>query len=465
MAYDLANLETDVLLQRLSRVNQNFRKRFPGLTLVRQPVHTLYGGAHLYKPGAIDKIARLAREHFDVYAATPLQLALALQLDSDGLHPKVHDTDIAFGSKAWIINSVHQRVKRKLATESIEDHRIDFEDGYGARGDDEEDGHCISAADTMAEALLAGTLTAFVGLRVKALSEEGKSRCFRTIGLFMTRLLEKTAGKMPHSFCITMPKVLSPEYVAVMCDYLTQLESTFNLPPGTIKLELMLEHVQCLFDAAGSALLPRMVAAGGGRVKCFILGTFDYTASANIASGFQSHIHPAADFARQFMITNLMGSEVAICDGITNIMPIPAHKGKELTRAQLIDNQNTVYSAWKLHFDNIMHSQSLGIYQGWDLHPTQIPLRFVSVYYFFLTGLKTATERLKTFIETAAQASMVGNTFDDAATAQGLVNFFVNGINCGALTEDEALASGISTKELEQRSFLKIIENRTRSQT
>jgi hypothetical protein len=55
---------------------------------------------------------------------------------------------------------------------------------------------------------------------------------------------------------------------------------------------------------------------------------------------------------------------------------------------------------------------------------------------------------------------MVGNTFDDAATGQGLVNFFVNGVACGAITETEALQTGLTLEELRGRSFLKIIENR-----
>ena len=83
------------------------------------------------------------------------------------------------------------------------------------------------------------------------------------------------------------------------------------------------------------ALLPAFVSAGSGRVACVILGTFDYTASCNIASTFQSHMHPAADFARQMMLANLMGTDVALSDGITNIMPIPPNKGEGLTEEQI----------------------------------------------------------------------------------------------------------------------------------
>ena len=85
------------------------------------------------------------------------------------------------------------------------------------------------------------------------------------------------------------------------------------------------------------------------------------------------------------------------------------------------------------------------------------------MYYFFVSELEAAQARLRTFINQAAQASLVGNVFDDAASAQGLLNFFVSGINCGALTRDEALATGITLAELEGRSFKAIVANRTGS--
>lgn len=156
----------------------------------------------------------------------------------------------------------------------------------------------------------------------------------------------------------------------------------------------------------------------------------------------------------------LTGTSVNICDGITNIMPIPVHRGDNLTPEQVDENQQVVHDAWRIHFNNILHSLKMGLYQGWDLNPAQLPIRYAAFYYFFLQGLEDAKARLQTFIEQASQASMVGNTFDDAASAQGLLNFFVNGINSGAFTEDEALQTGITLEELNGRSFQQIVENR-----
>jgi hypothetical protein len=161
------------------------------------------------------------------------------------------------------------------------------------------------------------------------------------------------------------------------------------------------------------------------------------------------------------LIAGLTATGVNVCDGITNVMPIAPHKGTELTPVQLKQNQETVAAAWQLHFDNILHSMKLGIYQGWDLNPAQLPVRFAAVFYFYQSGLKEAQSRLAAFVDKAAQASLTGNTFDDAATGQGLVNFFINGIECGALDESEALATGLTMAELKTRSFVKIVEGRT----
>jgi hypothetical protein len=63
-------------------------------------------------------------------------------------------------------------------------------------------------------------------------------------------------------------------------------------------------------------------------------------------------------------------------------------------------------------------------------------------------------------VEQAARATMAGNVFDDAATGQGLLNFFMRGINCGAFTEAESSATGLTLEELRTRSFVKILDRR-----
>jgi hypothetical protein len=51
--------------------------------------------------------------------------------------------------------------------------------------------------------------------------------------------------------------------------------------------------------------------------------------------------------------------------------------------------------------------------------------------------------------------------FDDAATGQGLLNYFLRAINCGAITEEEALQrSSLTLTELRSGSFVQILNRR-----
>jgi hypothetical protein len=157
------------------------------------------------------------------------------------------------------------------------------------------------------------------------------------------------------------------------------------------------------------------------------------------------------------------GTGIRVSDGPTTRLPIGPHKaakGTQLTAEQARENQRVVHAAWRLHADDIRWALVNGYYQGWDLHPAQLPSRYGAVYAFFLEGLSAATERLKNFLAKAAQATRAADVFDDAATGQGLLNFFLRGTSCGALTEDEALAPGLTLEELRSRSFLRILQNR-----
>ena len=81
-----------------------------------------------------------------------------------------------------------------------------------------------------------------------------------------------------------------------------------------------------------------------------------------------------------------------------------------------------------------------------------------------LEGLDAASERLRNFVQKAAQATLVGEVFDDAATGQGLLNYFLRAINCGAIDEAEATSrTGLTVEELRTRSFLRILEGRRES--
>ena len=478
MKTSLSTGDLEPLLSVLTESNERFMHQYQGFSGERQPVHTVYGGAHLYSAATAEKLGRLAHANLSLYAPNFVMLAKALGFEGAASLPE-NAAEIqaltnaceenpalikAANPDAWLAYTVYQRVISKLDSEPVEDNRVDFEDGYGNRPDAEEDQHAEKAAAAMAEAMENNALPPNTGIRVKAFTEEARTRAIRTLDLFMTTLAGKTGGRLPSNFTITLPKVCTVEQVSTLAKLLAMLEQKCGFQIGSIKLELMIETTQAVFSPDGRIAIPDLVRAAGGRCISVAFGTMDYTASCNIASTHQSHIHPAADFARHIVQVCLAGTGVFVSDGITNVMPIAPHRASEgnpLDQQQLAENTRVVHEAWKLHFDNISSSLRQGYYQGWDLNPAQIPARFAAVYYFFLTGLEDAGARLKTFIDQAAQASMVGNVFDDAATGQGLLNFFLSGIGCGAIAEAEALTTGITMDELHSRSFLQIVANRT----
>src|SRR6185503_8794454 len=226
-------------------------------------------------------------------------------------------------------------------------------------------------------------------------------------------------------------------------------------PYSDVGVELMIETSLSLRK------LTELVERTEGRCVGAHFGPYDYTASLGITSHNQHLLHPACHFARSTMLMTLAGSGIALSDGPTNIMPVAPHRGEGLSDAQKAENRAVVWRAWGLHYKHVRDALYNGFYQGWDLHPAQLPTRYAAVYSFFLEGLEAASERLKNFVEKAAKATLVGDVFDDAATGQGLLNYFLRAVNCGALTEDEAVdLSGLTLDELRSASFVKILKNR-----
>ena len=225
----------------------------------------------------------------------------------------------------------------------------------------------------------------------------------------------------------------------------------------------MIETPQSILDSNGNSALPALVKASNGRCIGAHFGVYDYTASTNITAEYQSITHPNCDFARHMMQVALGGTGIRLSDGATNIMPVGPHRpgdGNPLTETQIEENKRVVHHAWRLNFNNVIHSLKHGYYQGWDLHPSQLPLRYAAVYSFFLDGLASTSLRLKSFMGKAAQATLIGDVFDDAATGQALLNYFLQGISCGAILEKDAEKTGLTLDEIRTRSFKKILQGR-----
>ncbi|HEX7829604.1 MAG TPA: phosphoenolpyruvate kinase, partial [Thermoanaerobaculia bacterium] len=382
-------------------------KRFPGSAGERQPVHTVYGGAHLFKHDTARKLGEKAMQVLEEHGVDAFTFSRAIDLPD--LHAEI----------------VWQRVVEKLQREPIEDFRIDFEDGYGNRSDEEEDKHAAVVANELVKGINEGTLPPFIGIRIKPFSQELMRRGLRTADIVLSNVLDQTGGKLPSNFVVTLPKIQLPEQVTLLADVFDAMEPRLGLAPNTLRLEFMIETTQSILSENGESNLPRFLDAARGRAVAAHFGTYDYTASCNITASEQRMDHPACDFARHMMQVAYSGTGLWLSDGATNILPI--------------GDRETIHRAWKLHADHIRHSLVHAYYQGWDLHPAQLPTRYASVYSFFLGGLAAATERLRNFMEKAGQATLVGDVFDDAATGQGLLNYFLRGMNSGALTEQEAL--------------------------
>ncbi len=432
----LSTLDMAPVVERLTQANQQFADNYPGDVTTRQPVHTVYGGAHLFKGDTAFKLGGIGLRNMDAYAPNFAIFAKALGLPGAATLPEssadiehlaaIIEKDPQAASfthePAWMAYTVFKRVRDKMQTEPVEDYRVDFEDGYGNRPDDEEDTHAMSVGKELAAGMVAGTLPPFIGIRIKPFTQESAKRGMRTLDLAITSLAAASGGKTPANFVVTLPKVTIPEQVSALADLLDLLEAKNGIAPGIIGMDLMIETPQAIINHLGENTVNLLVRAGKGRVRYCAYGTYDYTALVNITAHYQTHTHPAADFARHVLQVSLAGTGVSVSDGATTVMPIGPHraaKDKPLTPQQEAENLAVVHAAWKLHYDNIGHSLRHAYYQGWDLNPAQLPVRYAAVYTFFLESLEDASKRLNRFVDAAAQATLSGNMFDDAATGQG----------------------------------------------
>ncbi|HEX6160955.1 MAG TPA: phosphoenolpyruvate kinase, partial [Thermoanaerobaculia bacterium] len=255
--------ELRALTAPLDAALEPFVARFPGSAGERQPVHTVYGGAQLFKSDTTTKLGETALRFLDEYGQDATTFARAIGVKDQHAAP------------------IWERVREKLTREPVEDFRIDYEDGYGNRPDDEEDGHAVAGAREVAKGMDAGTLPPFIGIRIKPFTHELMRRSIRTFDLFVTTLLAESGGALPGGFVITLPKIQLPEQVTLMADLFDAIEPRVGLAPGTLRLEFMIETTQSILSERGVSNLPRFLDAARGRAVAAHFGTYDYTASCN----------------------------------------------------------------------------------------------------------------------------------------------------------------------------------------
>src|SRR6478752_1570264 len=382
----------DGLDQDLADADAELEGRYPGDPGTRQPVHTVYVNADLADADLPARWAGGAREALAVAAPDPAAGA-ALGL------PAVDD-------------AVLGRVRAKLDSEPIEDLRLDFEDGYGNRPDDEEDAEAGRIGALLPTLLTDPAGPFLAGIRFKSLERPTRRRGLRTLDLVVGGVL--AAGPLPEGFLVTLPKVTA---MVRVCE---ELERAHGLPAGALRFEIQIETTQAILGADGSATVAGMIAAAGPRCVALHYGTFDYSAACGVAASHQSLAHPVADHAKAVMQVAAAGTGVRLSDGSTNVMPV--------------GSPDQVRAAVQLHAGLVTRSLRAAYYQGWDMHPGHLVSRYLATYAFYREGLPAAAGRLKAYLNKQS-----GGVVDEPATAQALAAFLMRGVHCGAVDDTEVL--------------------------
>jgi citrate lyase beta subunit len=408
-------------LASLQAANVSFLARYPGEPRGRQPVHTFYLGAQRFEADSVQRIGETALRTMDRFARDPGELTRAVGLPAD------------------LAPAIHARVRAKLQREPVEDIRIDFEDGFGLRPDDEEDAAAVSAARALGRAIAESIAPPFMGIRIKSLGETAR-RAARTLELFVGTLIEANNSALPEGFVVTLPKVNLPEQPRTLARWLERLESRHGLAPRSLRFEIMVETPQAFIGADGRFPLPGFLDACGGRCTGVHLGVYDFTASCGIAAAYQSAAHPMCELARGMMKLACAGRGVWLSDGSTNILPVGPHAGEELTNAQWEENREAVHRGWHLSHAHIRRSLETGFSQGWDLHPAQLPARYAACFGFYREGLMSAAARLRRYAGQGAGASAIA---DEPATVAALTNYLERARSCGALDAEDLEAAGL----------------------
>ncbi len=362
----------------------------------RQPIHSVYLRGDKYTPQTPAQWGQAALEAVNEAGGMSHLL---------GVHGLVRDPKEA--------QLIADKVEAKLATEPIEDLRLDFEDGYGAHPDEDEDAAVITAANRLGRAGADGLAPPFVGIRFKAFEPRTRERGLRTVELFLEHLLPHG---LPENLILTLPMVTHVAQIEAMVLFLEGLEEKFGLPAGRLTFEIQIETPQAILGIDGRSPIGPMIAAGQGRITGMPYGTYDYSASVGIAAAYQSLEHPSADFAKAVMQASAAGTGVRLSDGSTNIMPVG--EGRD--------------EAWQLHGRLVTRSLQRGFYQGWDLHPAQLPSRYAATFAFFRASLENANMRLAAYLGEGTAEIM-----DEPATARALADFLRRGLHCGAISQEE----------------------------
>ncbi|MER5461590.1 aldolase/citrate lyase family protein [Streptomyces sp. NPDC002668] len=421
VATSLAGAVSEGISASLAPVDEELARRYPGDPGTRQPVHTVYVPGDIFAADTIRSWGDRALAALDEHAPDAASFAAVLGLGDELAAP------------------VYDRVRAKLEREPVEDLRVDFEDGYGGRGDADEDADAARAARLINEAYArgasrpesgGGAAAPYMGIRMKCMEAAVRDRGIRTLDIFLTGLME--SGGLPAGLVLTLPKVTYTEQVTAMVRLVEEFEKARGLEAGRIGFEIQIETSQSILAADGTAAVARMIDAARGRATGLHYGTFDYSACLGVSAAYQASDHPAADYAKAVMQVAAAGTGVRVSDGSTNVLPV--------------GTTEKVHDAWRLHYGLTRRALARAYYQGWDMHPGHLPTRYAAVFAFYREGFEQAAARLSAYANHAG-----GDVMDEPATAKALSGYLLRGIDCGALDTAEVVGlTGLTRADLER---------------
>lgn len=381
---------------------------------IGQPLHTVYIPADRLEPDIVrqwgDAAAQAARE-------------------AGGLVAIAH----AMGVESGNSTTLSARVAQKLAEQPIEDLRVDFEDGYGYRSDEEEDAAALRAGEVLA-AILAGPLAPDrVGLRVKPLDRRGAQRGSRTLRLFLRSFLAASGPSAEMSRVrVTLAKVMNQSQVRVLDEVCLAIESEHDLVPGALGVELQVEVPHVIGGVTPEDAL--VTLSRHPRVRALHFGTYDYTSAQGILPSQQRSTHPVARHATRVMQVAAAINVIEVCDGSLNRLPVG-------------DAEQRI-AAWNAHAEMVRDGLQTGLPQGWDLHPAQLITRYLAAFDVLRAEAPDAQRRLRAALGLGHDAA-AGAVLDEPATLRMLGALLARAIRRGALAADE-LAPGLSLELVER---------------
>lgn len=419
------------------------------LVYARRPVNRICCSAERFDGGATRRAGEAALQAFDSHAPDFVTFARAMWLNGADTLPRYDDLtqELEFelienaenvkakNYAAWYAWTIYQRTIEKLRNAPVEELQI-------VLTGDLHSAHASTASTELAKAFLDGALPPFVSLSIPTIEPSA----LNALDLFLVNLIEKTAGKLPEEFSVTVAKAARPEEIAALEVFLSGFENRHAFTPGSIKIGLTISSPGAIVDDGGQIVLTKLAGAGRGRCVSAHLDADSFLSELDVPAAHRYPRHEACNFARQIMHLVLSPMNIGLSDSI--VPPRELSPGADT---------HLIHRAWREHFNSVTHSMIGGFYQGLDPDPRLLPARYAAIYSFFMEATGEQGKRFQQFAHEAA----AGRGSGDEGHAQRLLNFFYRALDCGALTQLEVSeATGLTREELALDSFSEIVRRR-----